>query len=315
MSPTQTLSEVNTKPASESIELRPIQNNALEEVQSPTVVAGEETTEPDYPKGSKFFLIFFALMLTLLLAGLDVNILSTAIPRITDEFHTIADVGWYLTAYRLSSSSLQFAFGKLYKQYSTKWLLVGSIAVFLFGSILCAAAVSSRMFVVGRAVTGVGVAGGSAGFFNILSELVPLRERPLYGSIFGAVEGVSGLAAPPLGEQSEIRAEEAQDRVANIVQVVLSRRSCPGAGASGSTSRSAELRCLQWHSCCHHPNRAQRLRGSDGRRPFNSWTLLEAFSSYRRWLHCSLLLIGRVSNTAGAMAALLVCLWCLACCW
>lgn len=55
------------------------------------------------------------------------------------------------------------------------------------------------MFVVGRAVTGIGVAGATAGFFKLLVDIVPLEKRPLYGAIFGVMEGVSGIVAPIIG--------------------------------------------------------------------------------------------------------------------
>lgn len=186
---------------STSVELQtiPATTIALETEALPSIPEDEEGDTTIYPQGTKFFLVFISLTMLLLLAGLDVSILSTALPAITDEFNTIADVGWYSTAYRLSSSSLQFACGKLYKEYATKRLLLLSFGIFLTGSVLSAAAVTSKMFVVGRAVTGVAVAGGTAGFFTILTELVPLRQRPLYGSIFAFVEGVSALAAPALG--------------------------------------------------------------------------------------------------------------------
>lgn len=37
----------------------------------------------------------FALLIAVLCVALDSTIVSTAIPRITDEFHDLRDVGWY----------------------------------------------------------------------------------------------------------------------------------------------------------------------------------------------------------------------------
>nr|OQO21331.1 hypothetical protein B0A51_11142 [Rachicladosporium sp. CCFEE 5018] len=166
---------------------------------STLTTAVDETPPREYPGGTKLWLAFLALIFCLLLGGLDGNIIAVAVPSITDHFHTIADVGWYATAYRLTTCALQFTFGKLYKLHSTKWTFISSQAVFLIGSVLCAAATSSSMFVVGRAVTGIGVAGGTAGFWNLLMDLVAPAKRPVFGSIFGAVEVLSSLIAPPLG--------------------------------------------------------------------------------------------------------------------
>ncbi|OQN96558.1 hypothetical protein B0A48_16988 [Cryoendolithus antarcticus] len=166
---------------------------------STLTAAVDETPPREYPGGTKLWLAFLALIFCLLLGGLDGNIIAVAVPSITDNFHTIADVGWYATAYRLTTCTLQFTFGKLYKLHSTKWTFISSQAVFLIGSVLCAAATSSSMFVVGRAVTGIGVAGGTAGFWNLLMHLVAPAKRPVFGSIFGAVEVLASLIAPPLG--------------------------------------------------------------------------------------------------------------------
>jgi len=46
------------------------------------------TTEPQYPTGAKFYIILFSLALILILEGLDESIVSTAVPAITDHFHT-----------------------------------------------------------------------------------------------------------------------------------------------------------------------------------------------------------------------------------
>ena len=63
------------------------------------------TTEgEDYlPPGPKLYLIVFSLMLCVFCVALDNTILAVAIPRITDEFHSLNDVGWYISAYLLTS--------------------------------------------------------------------------------------------------------------------------------------------------------------------------------------------------------------------
>lgn len=53
----------------------------------------EDGTE--YPDGLRFALICLALCMSVFLMALDTSIIATAIPKITDEFHSLADVGWY----------------------------------------------------------------------------------------------------------------------------------------------------------------------------------------------------------------------------
>ena len=52
----------------------------------------------EYPKGIKLTLISIALCLSVFLMALDNTIIATAIPKITDQFHSLPDVGWYGSA-------------------------------------------------------------------------------------------------------------------------------------------------------------------------------------------------------------------------
>lgn len=57
---------------------------------------------PDYPTGITFGLTLFALFISLFCVALDSTIIATAIPRITDKFHALQDVGWYGSSYLLT---------------------------------------------------------------------------------------------------------------------------------------------------------------------------------------------------------------------
>ena len=155
--------------------------------------------EPDYPTGTKFWFTIVALCMILVLGGIDANIVATAVPSITDHFHTSADVGWYASAFRLCTCAFQFGFAKLYKLFSIKAVFVLSNSIFLVGSLLCATAASSTMFIAGRAVTGVGFAGELAGCFAVLVEIVPLNRRPVFAGLMACVESLAIISAPILG--------------------------------------------------------------------------------------------------------------------
>jgi MFS family permease len=98
-----------------------------------------------------------------------------AIPRITDEFHSLTSVGWYGSAYLLTCCALQLIFGKIYTLFSVKWTLLWSILVFEASSALSGAAPNSTALIVGRAISGVGAAGIFAGVVGS----TPLSPSPL----------------------------------------------------------------------------------------------------------------------------------------
>ncbi|GAM34320.1 hypothetical protein TCE0_015f01818 [Talaromyces pinophilus] len=155
--------------------------------------------EADYPTGIKLWLLIFNLGAVLTLGSIDMNIVATAVPSITDYFHTVADVGWYSSVFRLCQCASQFMFGRAYKLFSIKGVFLFSNVISIIGSVLCGAAITSPMLIVGRAVAGLGFAGLLSGCFVILVQALPLQERPMFIGILAAVEGIATLSAPLLG--------------------------------------------------------------------------------------------------------------------
>lgn len=78
-------------------------NNALEAVKS---------REPEYPSMKKAVVIMIGLYLAVFIIALDRTIIGTAIPRMTDEFHSFQDIGWYQAAYMLTTAGFQLFFGR-----------------------------------------------------------------------------------------------------------------------------------------------------------------------------------------------------------
>lgn len=72
------------------------------------------TSQPpeQYPEGLRFVILTIGLILSIFLAALDSSILATAIPRITDQFGTVKDVGWYSTGYWITNAAFQSSWGK-----------------------------------------------------------------------------------------------------------------------------------------------------------------------------------------------------------
>lgn len=161
--------------------------------------AAHSSVPPEYPTGAKFWLIMLTVGAVLVLSCVDMNIVATAVPSITDHFHTVADVGWYSSAFRLCVCAFQFVFGKAYTLFSVKRLFLLANAISIAGSLLCGTATTSAMLVVGRAVAGLGSAGLFSGCFVILVQSIPLPRRPMFLGVMGGIEGVATLAAPLLG--------------------------------------------------------------------------------------------------------------------
>jgi EmrB/QacA subfamily drug resistance transporter len=180
-------------------------SNAQDEKDKTTVekeAEAEEATEqdePEYPTGVKLTIIIAALALAVFLMALDNTIIATAIPKITDHFNSLTDVGWYGSSYLLTTCALQLFFGKLYTFFKIKTVFLTAIFIFEVGSAVCGSAPSSKALIVGRAVAGVGSAGIFSGALVIIAYTVPLVKRPIYTGLIGAMYGLASVAGPLLG--------------------------------------------------------------------------------------------------------------------
>ncbi|KAF5548696.1 HC-toxin efflux carrier TOXA [Fusarium phyllophilum] len=159
----------------------------------------EEEAAIDYPRGMKLALIMTSAYLSMFLVALDRLIVSTAIPKITDEFRAVADVGWYASAYFMTTCAFQLMFGRLYTFFSVKIIFLISILIFEVGSAVCGAAPSSTALIVGRAIAGVGSAGIYAGAVIVTVYCIPLEKRTPYQAVVAAIFGVTSVLGPLLG--------------------------------------------------------------------------------------------------------------------
>ncbi|KAG9716725.1 major facilitator superfamily transporter, partial [Aureobasidium melanogenum] len=159
----------------------------------------EDEADAQHPTSFKLTLITIALCLAVFCMALDNTIIATAIPKITDHFKAIDDIAWYGSAYLLTTCSFQLFFGKLYSFLSLKWVFLAALFIFELGSFLCGIAPTSTALIVGRAIAGVGSAGLFSGAILIVANSVPLRSRPTYTGLIGAMYGLASVAGPLMG--------------------------------------------------------------------------------------------------------------------
>ncbi|KAH7333047.1 putative MFS multidrug transporter [Rhexocercosporidium sp. MPI-PUGE-AT-0058] len=185
-------SEFKSEGSKEQIPVPPSDHSEVESQEDPRAVqAPPSTQDEEWVSGLKLFAIMTATSLTCLLMLLDSSIIVTAIPKITNDFHSLPDVGWYGSGYQVASAVLQPLTGKFYANFNSKWTLLVFFAIFELGSLLCGVANSSKMLIVGRVVAGMGSSGIMNGTFTIIAGCVPMPRRPVsqLGLITGPVLG------------------------------------------------------------------------------------------------------------------------------
>lgn len=159
----------------------------------------QSTEQQEYITGFKLASVIISVTLVAFLMLLDTSIIATAIPRITTEFHSLPDVGWYGAAYLLASCSLQPLTGRFYTLFDIKWTFLSFFAVFELGSLLCGVANSSDMLIIGRAVAGMGTAGLTNGALTIIAACVPLEKRPMYLGFMMSFAQIGIILGPLIG--------------------------------------------------------------------------------------------------------------------
>ncbi|KAM6529202.1 hypothetical protein FALCPG4_007348 [Fusarium falciforme] len=143
----------------------------------------------EYPTGLHLGFIIIALFLSVFLVVLDMTIVATAIPKITDEFQRLDEVSWYGAAFLICSAAFQSTWGKAYKYFSLKTSFLISIFIFEVGSLICGVAPHSVTLIVGRAIAGIGCAGIASGAYIIIGFSARPAKRPVLTSVLGASYG------------------------------------------------------------------------------------------------------------------------------
>ena len=152
----------------------------------PNLKRDDHNEAPNYPGPFALALLTLGICLSAFIVALDRTIVATAIPQITDDFHTPGDVGWYGSAYLLTSCAFQPIYGRVFKHFDVRWSFIGALGLFERGSLICGVAPNSVALIVGRAIAGLGCAGVFAGVLVIVTLSVPLAKRPVYIALVGS---------------------------------------------------------------------------------------------------------------------------------
>ncbi|KAH7305635.1 major facilitator superfamily domain-containing protein [Rhexocercosporidium sp. MPI-PUGE-AT-0058] len=140
-----------------------------------TSPANEDDTS--HSTGIKFALLLSFMFVGMFLISLEMLIISTAIPQITNDFIPPVTLA---------------VFEKIYAFFSIKSTFMASILLFEVGSALCGTALDSITFIAGRAVAGLGAGGVMSG----ASTHSPSTNAP---NFFGAVFGLCSISGSLIG--------------------------------------------------------------------------------------------------------------------
>jgi MFS family permease len=179
-----------------------IRNDALPT--PPTAAAASPGTTPPRPSAASAAAIMLPLCLSVTLSALDLTIVTPAIPAIVSSFPSSSSSAstayvWIGSAFILASTAGTPVAGAVADIWGRKPILLGSVAIFLAGSLLCALAPTADSVVAGRAVQGLGAAGMGTMVNVIICDSFSLRDRGLYLAITSGIWAVVSAVGPVIG--------------------------------------------------------------------------------------------------------------------
>jgi EmrB/QacA subfamily drug resistance transporter len=143
--------------------------------------------------------VIVALFVTILLAALDQTIFSTALPTIVGDLGGVDQMLWVTTAYILAATITMPVYGKLGDLLGHKPLLLGTLGLFLGGSIMGGLAHNMPLLIAARAVQGLGGGGLMILAQAVVADIVPPRQRGTYMGILGGAWSFASVLGPILG--------------------------------------------------------------------------------------------------------------------
>lgn len=157
-----------------------------------------EHASPAAPQGSTFVVIM-SVALLLLLAALDQTVVSTALPTIVADLGGLDHLSWVFTAYILTSTVVAPLYGKLGDLYGRRVMVFIAVALFLAGSLACAASSSMTALIISRAVQGLGGGGLFVLALSVVGDVIAPKDRGKVQGVFAAVFSLSSVIGPLMG--------------------------------------------------------------------------------------------------------------------
>ena len=159
------------------------------------MIQGKEISSKAY----KNRILFIACLSSSLVPFMGSSI-NLALPQIAREFSMNGIVqSWTLTSYLLLTAILQVPFGRLADLWGKRTVFIAGLGLFVITTFCCGFAYNSMIFILLRALQGIGSAMVFCTNIAIISSVFPPRERGTAMGLNAATVYVSIAAGPPLG--------------------------------------------------------------------------------------------------------------------
>ena len=150
--------------------------------------------------GNRRWLALGAITLAVLAVGLDITVLSVALPTLAAALHASeSDLQWFSSGYALVLAAAMLPMGLLGDRYGRKKVMLTALILFGAGSVACAYAPSAGAFIAARLVLGLAGAGVIVMALAAVTVLFTKEERPRAFGIWAAANFLALPLGPILG--------------------------------------------------------------------------------------------------------------------
>ncbi|KAL9616039.1 MAG: hypothetical protein Q9160_009040 [Pyrenula sp. 1 TL-2023] len=154
----------------------------------------------EWKAGRKEWMVVLVHTFVSLMVALDATILVTALPALARDLNGDATkTFWTGTSYLLTQAVFQPLLVSLSDVFGRRLFYLISLAFFTIGTLLCCLSQNFSELLAGRSIQGIGGGGIVALGMVILTDIVPLRQRPIYAGIVQISWAVGTVSGPVLG--------------------------------------------------------------------------------------------------------------------
>ncbi|KAK2686134.1 hypothetical protein QWA68_015092 [Fusarium oxysporum] len=176
------------------------QDNKITDHESSALETEAPVGTTDWQAGKREKLTVAAMGVIMLLVALDTDILVPALPTLaTDLKGSSVETFWVGTSFLLASATFVPFIGATSEILGRQIVLMFCVVMFTVGSLVCCLANNFTALLVGRTVQGIGGGGLYTMTTIVITDIVPLDQRPKYLSIISAVFGRGGILGPLAG--------------------------------------------------------------------------------------------------------------------
>ncbi|KAL4809889.1 major facilitator superfamily domain-containing protein [Aspergillus unguis] len=180
---------------------------AAPEEQTPLLGRASAPAAPASVSRKRGLLITLAMGALIFIQAMNMTMMTTAQSQIATDLNAFAETTWFNSAFMIAASSVTPVAGRLTQIFTPRVYVLFSCVMLTIGLFIAAAAQKLSIFLLGRALSGIGAGGLMVTGIILTLDLVAQKRRGVFIGIvnFGMTIGVSlgavlaGLIVPKLG--------------------------------------------------------------------------------------------------------------------